>query len=226
MCPTYNRAPYHLHLLNESVYWFLRQDYPGPRELVILNDCVDQTLACDAPDVRVVNWHERIPTLGEKRNRLAELSEGDVLLPWDDDDVSLPHRVRQAVDRLGEYEYWNPRQTWYEERGRLIRDHHHQVCHNASAYRRGALRYEAVSGPEDALADAWAASHLRVSPHGLAAPREWSYVYRWGVSDCHISGTSDMQASYDRPRKIVSGTYTIRPTMYRDYANEAAIGAG
>ena len=34
ICPTYGRP----ELLEEAIYCFLLQDYPGPKELIVLND--------------------------------------------------------------------------------------------------------------------------------------------------------------------------------------------
>jgi hypothetical protein len=45
ICLTFGRA----HLLEESVYSFLRQDYSGVKELIILNDYNQQILTFDHP---------------------------------------------------------------------------------------------------------------------------------------------------------------------------------
>jgi len=215
---TYARPPLRLRLLDELVYWFTRQDYPADRrELLILNDAPGQELTCPVPGVRVVNAPARYPTLGDKLNALSDLAAGEVILPQDDDDVPLPHRARQAVERLGGADYWNPQASWYEDAAGLHADHAHGVCHNAGAFRAGKLRYPPVSGSQDAAADAWAKAHLRVSPAVLSAPAEWSYVYRWGVSDVHLSGFRDPEAAYSSVPAPVPGRYRITPRMGRDY---------
>lgn len=226
VCPTYGRPPLHLHLLEEAVYWFLRQEYPADRrELLVLNDCPGQVLVCAAPGVRVVNRPDRLPSLGEKYDEMVRLAAGDVILPWEDDDVSLPHRIAQAVGRLAGHDYWNPRQSWYEEGGRLRLDHAHGVCHNASAFTRRAWAavggYPAASGPQDAGMDARLTAAVGVNPAALSTPAEWSYVYRWSVSPYHLSGFSDTEAAYRRVPRAVPGRYTIAPRMGRDYAAEA-----
>lgn len=48
LCPTYGRVA----LLEEAIYAFLQQDYPGPKELIVLNDYEQQTLFFDHPRER------------------------------------------------------------------------------------------------------------------------------------------------------------------------------
>ncbi len=218
ICPTYGRPPHHLHLLEECVYWFTRQDY-AKRELVILNDCSSQRLICDVDRVRVVNLPKRFATLGDKYNALLALCRGEVILPWEDDDISLPHRISQCVRHLGLSDYYNPRGQWYEDAGKLHTDHNQGVCHNASAYRRGTVVYESVTGSQDAQADFYARTHLNCSPVTLTRPADWDYVYRWGVSDCHLSGFGNMDDAYAK-QAAIGGTYIIVPRMYKDYQAE------
>src|SRR5205807_6800276 len=64
LCLTYGRG----RLLEEAIESFLRQDWPGPKELIVLNDHPDQELVIDHPEI-LVNLPRRLRTLGEKRNK-------------------------------------------------------------------------------------------------------------------------------------------------------------
>ncbi len=101
MCLTYGRPTW---VVNEAVESFVRQDYAGERELVLLNDCAQQTYSCDHPDVVVVNTGRRFKTVGEKRNACAALAQHDLLCVWDDDDIYLPHRLSFSVRMMREHE--------------------------------------------------------------------------------------------------------------------------
>jgi hypothetical protein len=208
-------------LLEECVAWFLLQDYEGPKELLILNDCKEQILECDAPGVRVINTAERSPTLGDKYNLMNDLATGEIVLPWEDDDVSLPNRIRQCVENLGECEYYNPQHTWYEQNGQLFKTHQHGVCHNASAYRRGKINYPSVNGSQDAGADFQAKCLLKCSSIVLDRPHQWDYVYRFGVSNYHLSGFADMDKAYLN-QSPTPGRFCIVPRVYRDYVAETS----
>src|SRR5947208_5700304 len=96
ICPTYARP----EVLEEAIYSFLRQDYPGKKELIILNDYDQQTLAFEHPEVRVINVPTRFRTVGEKRNAAVALASHDLLFVWDDDDIYLPHRLSFSVARF------------------------------------------------------------------------------------------------------------------------------
>ncbi len=95
-CPTYGRV----HCLEESVECFLRQDYKGPKELIILNDYEEQEIEFDHPEVKVYNVPYRIKPLGAKFNATIELCSGDVLFCWEDDDIYLPHRISYTLERM------------------------------------------------------------------------------------------------------------------------------
>ena len=88
-CATYGRP----HLLEEAIESFLRQDYPGAKELVILNDYPGHTLHYEHKEIRIVNRDKQILPLGRKFNETVELCDGDILLPWEDDDIYLPWRI-------------------------------------------------------------------------------------------------------------------------------------
>ena len=228
MCPTFNRPPNHLYLLNEAVESFLRQKLPaGIRaELVILNDTPGQLLTCGAPNVRVFNLDCRLGSLGQKRNMGELVSYGELLLPWDDDDISLPGRIEQAVRymRLG-YSYFNPGGSWYlPPEGLQVGGGY---CHNASAYTRAAIRkvgfYPDKSGNEDAVMDGKLRAAFRVNEP--ISRSDYQYIYRWGVSPRHLSGNADGPKNdphgphYHRigQELIQEGTFTIVPKWNQDY---------
>lgn len=242
LCPTFNRAPDYLHLVEEAVESFLRQDYPADRrELIILNDTPEQFLIppCGTFDgencrlgkdnIRIYNRQERITSLGEKRNALVELAIGDLLLPWDDDDISLPHRISQAVARVGPAHYWNPQRSWFLDARGLHHNHRHGYCHNASVFTGQAWKqvggYPAVSGSEDADLDRLLKALGALPPRLSDDSSEWSYIYRWGVSSRHLSGQAggpigDPHAPHYRQigqEAIIPGRFALRPHWREDY---------
>lgn len=227
ICPTYGRFPHHGHLLAEAVESFVRQDY-SRKELVILNDAPGQEIVCDVPGVRVVNCDERFATLGEKYNAAVLNADGSLVCPWEDDDISLPWRISQGVERIGRQAYWNPQRYWFLDRRGLHHQHAMGVGHNCSIFTYAAFvaceGYPAVSGAQDAEMD----RRLRskgAAPCGALERNEWSYIYRWGVSPCHLSGNADHQRFYDDwgKRKVPQGRFRIEPGWQQDYAKMVAV---
>jgi hypothetical protein len=187
LCPTFGRcgSPWQ-YLLEESVESFLRQT-DVHSELIILNDHPDQEIVFDHPRVRVVNHPERFRTLGEKYNAMVSLASGALLAPWEDDDISLPHRLELSRERLGELDYYNPKRYWYSDRNGLHWEHEMAVGHNLSLFRRRAWEavgdYPLVTGCQDKEMDQRLMRHAevscRVEEEPLALP-DWYYVYPLG----------------------------------------------
>lgn len=88
-CLTYRTT----ELLEEAIFSFLQQDYAGEKELVILNDEPEQELVFIHPQVKVYNMKSRCSDIVKKYNHAVSLCTGDVCVPWDDDDICLPHRL-------------------------------------------------------------------------------------------------------------------------------------
>jgi hypothetical protein len=232
LCPTFGRcgSPWQ-YLLEEAVEAFLRQT-DIHSELLILNDHPDQEVVLNHPRVRVVNLPQRFRTLGEKYNALVSMASGDLLAPWEDDDISLPHRLELSRARLGERDYYNPRRYWLLDHEGLHQDRPMGVGHNLSLFRRRAWQavggYPAVTGSQDADMDRQLTGHprvcCRVEEEPLPVP-EWYYIYRWGASPCHLSGQPDMQRLYDAlvAAPAAAGRFTLQPHWRQDYT--ALVGA-
>lgn len=113
-CITYNRP----ELLEEAIESFLRQDYDGEMEMVILNDSVHQ-LEFNHPEVHIWNVPKRFRTIGEKRNACVSLCAGEVIFPWDDDDISLPWRISLSLKYKGRKRYFKNKRAWLWQNGSI-----------------------------------------------------------------------------------------------------------
>jgi glycosyltransferase involved in cell wall biosynthesis len=94
--PTYNRRQF----VGQAIWYFLRQDYT-PRELLILDDGEDviDDLVPDDPRIHYVRLDGR-RSLGAKRNLACEISRGELICYWDDDDWMAPQRLSLQVAAL------------------------------------------------------------------------------------------------------------------------------
>jgi glycosyltransferase involved in cell wall biosynthesis len=228
ICLTYNRPPHFLHLVEEAIESFLRQTYPR-RELIVFNDCAEQELVCNAPGVKIVNSPERIPALGDKHNAAIQQSSGDLIAPWDDDDISLPWRLTLSVERLGSADYFNPRAYWFLDASGYHFDHPVGYAHTASIFTRAAFEavggYPSVKHGQDGLLDGVLRQRQHVVDPERGAARlsrgEWFYVYRWGVSPVHLSSNVDPDFYTEiGARPVEPGQFLLRPHWRRDYEGE------
>jgi hypothetical protein len=78
----------------------LIQDYPGKKELVILNDNPEQTLVFDHPEVVIENRKERFPTTTEKHLFNVGMCQYDYMAPWASDDICFANRLSTSVERI------------------------------------------------------------------------------------------------------------------------------
>ena len=178
---TYGRAG----VLREAVSCFLAQDYPDA-ELIILNNH-PQPLVVPEPLPRVRIVHEPVyPTLGDCRNRLLELADGEFVRTWDDDDLYLPWAIRQGVEGIGAAPSWKPQFSWHSQRNSVygLNWNRYEASWTVRADALRRIGYKPNSG-----GDEHAPLFALPMAEGDVLP---SYVYRWGTALWRISGQPEI----------------------------------
>jgi MoaA/NifB/PqqE/SkfB family radical SAM enzyme len=224
-CITYGRT----HLLDEAVESFLRQDYAGEKELVILNDYPALRLECDLPNVLVVNLPRRMKSVGEKRNACVALCQGDIIFPWDDDDISLPHRISYSLEQMWNHRYFKPTKFWYWKHGEISPDAKNAVAHAMGCWSREF--FDSVggyahlqSGQDMALENLFKGADRDVRD---VPDEKLFYIYRFpGTGSYHLSTTGygqgfEQVASFVKKQGI-AGVHRIQPHWKQDYSRMVA----
>ncbi len=219
-CITYGRTT----LLDEAVECFLRQDYPGEKELIILNDLLELEIACDLPDVHVVNLPIRMKTIGEKRNTCVGLCSGDIIFPWDDDDISLPWRISYSIQQMKNHHYFKANKMWDWKCGVIGQEPKKHVAHAMGAW--SVEFFDEVSGYPHIQSGQDQAIEVRFRGdrrYVEDTPEEWIYyVYRFpGTGSYHLSALGygkghDGVGRYVK-KKDISGSHEIDPHWEQDY---------
>lgn len=100
LVPTYGRT----RVLSESIESFIRQDYAGACEMIVLNDLAEQHLVLDDSvqlprnrSISITNTPLRFSSLGDKRNELVRMASSQLVAFWDDDDLYLPNALSRLV---------------------------------------------------------------------------------------------------------------------------------
>lgn len=88
-CITYGRTSF----LEELLESFLKQEYEGDKELVIINDYPLQKLEFEHPLVTIINLDYTFDTIGEKENFAVSKCKYDTIAVWDDDDIALSNHL-------------------------------------------------------------------------------------------------------------------------------------
>ncbi|MBK9710390.1 MAG: sulfotransferase family 2 domain-containing protein [Kouleothrix sp.] len=230
ICPTYGRVA----LLEEAIESFLRQDYPGEKELIVLNDYPDQTLVFAHPEVRIVNVPRRLHSVGEKYQAAAALCSHDLIVVWHDDDIYLPHRLSLSVAQLDrERGFFKASQAWFWNQGRLSEPQSNRF-HGGGCFSRALLAetrgYPHVDNGFDGGFEAACESlHPGATKGQPLAPEDLYYIYRWaGTGSYHLSAAGQngeahaAVAAYVREQaeqgRIERGRIALSPHWKADYA--------
>lgn len=220
LMPTYRRYPENGYLVEEAVESFLRQTFTDA-ELIICNDEPAHTLKFKHPRVRVINETQRYASLGDKLNAMVGMAKGDILCRWDDDDISLPHRLEYSLARLVGGDSWEPSHMWYDD-GFL---HFMGVSGNASTmsiWTRNLFNeiggYSSWLTPdEDQDFTTRIGGSRRV---GTVRPENAFYIYRWATNSIHFSGGKNWKVIGNLPVK--GGTFSIAPRWYRNHLSRVS----
>ena len=233
VCCTYGRW----WLLEEAIESFLRQDYGGYAELLIVNDMPDQRLyytdwmhtprnqQAGLRTVTVVNLDHRFVPNNLKFDFGVRQAIGEYCCFWDDDDLSMPWRISLSVERMHGHNYYSmPWRIHYDE-GKAP-NLHNKGLHGGDMFRKDA--YLAVGGSVgDGHNDQVVVKRLRDygGYHVEGAPEEVFYVYRWGGITGHHSAygqsVETCMARFDQTvrqdRRFKVGDVELTPRYHKKY---------
>lgn len=167
---------YGLKYVPLAIDCFMKQNYPGQMELVIVdNNDEGATIHNLLPQARELNLDTHDPrnitvrymlcdrtTVGALRNIGSEWSTGDVLMSWDEDDWYSPDRITQQVERLRitgkEVTGWHSVLFWDSESSKGYkyhyspgRNHPPYACGTSQCYTR--LWWDKHPFPEQGVED-------------------------------------------------------------------------
>ena len=178
------------------------------------------------PEITLVNHPERFESIGLKRNAATELSSGDIIFPWDDDDICLPWRISKTLEKMKDLTYFKPSNLWWWDEGTKSVSHFEKMmAHAMCAYHRDLFdRLEGYtdfnSGEDQEFENRIAASHRWVAALEL---EEIFYIYRmegpdtYHLSDSTYGGGLDDAEAYVA-KSIEPGTYEITPSWSHPFA--------
>ena len=193
ICPTFGRVEH----LKHAIECFLRQQYDGERELIVLNTFNRQKFIGKFPNVLIINLDNRPKSLGEARNMAVQLATGEIVVTFDDDDLYAANHLTNFGSQFTDPKVqwvWLSRQ-FYAENGRILKiDSGQMPCF---AFRKSlweqAGKYQALTVGEDRNF----IGRVTSSAHGVKVDvkeSEISFIYCWGNGAYHTSGLGDDRA--------------------------------
>ena len=225
-CSTYGRP----HVLEESLESFLRQDYQGEKELIVLNDLKDNTLKFDNHQVKIFNIKDHIKPLGKKFNETVKLCTGDFFLPWEDDDIFLPHRISYTMNHINNG-FFHTGFAYFELNDKLIISGNHFHC-NMAVSKELWNKSNGYSEIDNCTLDVDLMNRLKKEADFKGYNIDYKdifYIYRWSTSGSyHTSGWGSNKnvCVSENAEKFISnidivGEYTLKPFWKKDYIEMA-----
>lgn len=229
LCPTFNRFSNFQYLIEESVHSFLIQDYEN-KELILCNDTPGQKIIFSHPNVKVFNLDKRFETLSDKLIWMIQQSSGDILCRWDDDDISLTHRLSYSVNKLGDKLEWRCENYWFNPSW-LSESIHPANVHAFGIFRKKVLDIiggypEKHCGTED-IEFVEKLIKNGFPKFGDKIPQEdIYYLYRWATGSRHISGGGGNKEDFCQRYKnlenteIKKGEFELNPRWHENYTEK------
>lgn len=198
ICPTYKRS----RLLRNAVACFNRQDYPAEDRALFILDDAGQHDAYHEGNIRL-DTCSRLPTLPIKYNvlfRIAEMFKPDVYTIWEDDDIFLPHHLKQVAQSFamgGHYirlpVVWS---NYAQPKGKVIQESAAGRFHSSWSFSRAFINDIGGYPITDRLDfDQQMGSIASQYDRTPKLPPGWtpSYVYRWGNGVYHGSARGEKE---------------------------------
>lgn len=175
ICLTYKRV----HLLEEAIFSVINQTYKD-WELIIVNDCEEQELIYDHPQIKIFNVKEKFKTIGAKRNFALKQCTKDYIVSLDDDDLFLSRYLDILHKTVDKYDALASQRSWFYDNDKNIRLSDRSM---SSIFIFNREKYKNVKYPEKNFDEvgSFFMNIMKSSGNGLLKelnPSEIGYVYR------------------------------------------------
>lgn len=227
-CITYGRVEF----LEESLESFLRQEYPGEYELVIVNDYPLQKLHFDHPRVRIYNMDFTFNTIGEKENFAVSACKYDTIAVWDDDDFAMPNHMQN----INKFFPFHDLMHWHGVAfvsGKIASIHtlgNSGIIYNKDIWRRVHGHAFENAGYDMTFVNNVKKIGGRIGV-GVMPDNEVSWFYTWGGGSYHMSGLggedgirpnviirhSEHIENLRKKGKIPTGDIELKPRFKQNY---------
>lgn len=216
---TYKRK----NLLEEAIFSFLNQNYAGPSEMVIVNDCADVKYTFEHKKIKIINLDRRFDSISDKlkygfsqcgANNIYRLDDDDLLCPW-----ALTCVAQQINERKGMEVYRSEHQYFFTNNNF---SHKTGNINNGNVYSKKYImetEFPKKSGNEDVDFTFNFAKKIDIKKN------QATMIYRWGMNTYHIStmgfeNESTLKITDDRTKNSEQGTVTLSPQFYNDYYSQ------
>lgn len=175
------------HLLEEAVESYLRQDFSGESELLIINDSQAVDYKFEHPKIRIINLKKRFPSIGQKLKFGFSQCKYDFIFRLDDDDLLAPWALSNTWDDICNH----PGFEIYRSDGHYFFEYNKfkgisSSVNNGNVYSKKYL--SRIEIPEISFGEDYEMT-FKFNANIYVSPREAkTMIYRWGMGTYHVSG--------------------------------------
>lgn len=221
------------HLLEEAIESFLRQDFSGESEMIIINDSPIVEYVFDHPKIRIINVKTRFPTIGHKLKFGFSQCKYEYIYRLDDDDLLAPWALRHTWDDI----LAHPDYEIYRSEGHYFFNNNEYngtsgSVNNGNVYTKKYL--SRIEIPETSLGEDSAMTFNFNAKIYNSKREQKTMIYRWGMPTYHISGMGDISekdrqertdhivesVAKSRDISVEQGVVILQPHFDKDYYKE------
>ena len=214
------------YLLEEAIESFLRQDFSGESEMVIINDSVDAQYEYDDPRIRIINLNKRFPSVGEKLTFGFSKCKYDHIYRLVDDDLLAPWALRNTWEDIinhPNYDIYRSDGHYYFENNKYKEIS--GSVNNGNVYTKHYL--SRITIPKSSFGEDLEMTFNNDAEIFESDREQKTMIYRWGMNTFHISGMGDISSSAinkwtdnivnSQKKSKVQGRIVLRPHFNKDY---------
>lgn len=224
------------HLLEEAIESFLRQDFSGESEMVIINDSPIVDYVFEHPQIRIINLKERFPSVGHKLKFGLFQCKYDYIYRLDDDDLMAPWALSHTWDDIiahPDYEIYRSNGHYYFEHNKF-RGISGSV-NNGNVYTKKYL--SRIEIPETSAGEDCTMTFNFSAKIYESSREQKTMIYRWGMSTYHMSGMGNISddarnewadrivesVAKERNTSLEEGLLVLRPHFQEEYYQQISV---
>lgn len=179
------------HILEEAIESFLRQDFSGESEMVIINDSPIVEYVFEHPKIRIINLKERSPSVGHKLKFGFSQCKYDYIYRLDDDDLMAPWALSHTLEDITahpDYEIYRSDGYYYFEHNKFKGIS--GSVNNGNVYTKKYL--SRIEIPETSVAEDYIMTFNFNAKIYESRREQKTMIYRWGMNTYHMSGMGNI----------------------------------
>lgn len=178
-------------LLEEAIESFLRQDFTGESEMLIVNDSPKVEYVFEHPHVHIINLKKRFSSIGQKLKYGISQCKYDYIYRLDDDDLLTPWALRNTWEDIVAH----PGFEIYRSNGHYYFEHNqfkkmYNSINNGNVYTKQYL--SRIEIPNISYGEDNVMTFQNNAKIYESSREQKTMIYRWGMNTFHISGMGDI----------------------------------